>query len=145
MGAVRKAISYAEGELGIERLLLRKELRTTGQDVFLDRLSELVALTRSGQLAMRQLLAAYLKRVDRDADDLPLRLYPLRPEWPADKKSIVIDPRISFGRPTVAGSGISTAALVDRVDAGEDVDALAHDYRIEVSQIEDAILYERAA
>ena len=41
--------------------------------------------------------------------------------------------------------GISTAALVDRVDAGEDLQALADDYRLIIAQVEDAILYERAA
>ena len=57
----------------------------------------------------------------------------------------MIDPRVSFGRPTAAGSGISTAALVDRVDAGEDIQTLADDYRLDVAQIEDAVLYEKAA
>ena len=145
MTAVRKAIDYAEKELGIKRLLLSDELRTSGQDIFLDRLSQLITLSRSGQLAMRQLLGVYLRRVDRDDDALPFRLYPLRPAWSEDTKPIVIDPRVSFGRPTVAGSGISTAALVDRYDAGESFQALAHDYRLEIRQIEDAVFYERAA
>ena len=145
MAAIRKAIGYAENALGIERLLLSDELRTSGQDVFLEQLRKLITLSRSGQMAMQQMLAAYLKRVDRDADALPFRLYPLRPAWSGDKKTIVIDPRISFGRPTVAGSGISTAALVDRFDAGEDLRTLAKDYRLDIAQIEDAVLYEWAA
>ncbi len=145
MGAVRKAIAYAEESLGIDRLLLSDELRTSGQDIFLDRLRELITLTKSGQLAMKQMLLAYLKRVDRDDEALPLRLYPLRPAWSEDRKPIVIDPRVSFGRPTVAGSGISTVALVDRVDAGEDLETLARDYSLSIGQIEDAVFYERAA
>lgn len=145
MAAVHKAVEYAENELGIQRLLLSDELCTSGQDLFLDRPSELITLSRSGQLAMRQMLEVYLQRVDRDGDALPFRLYPLRPAWSEDRKPIVIDPRISFGRPTVAGSGVSTAALVDRFDAGESFKELAHDYRLEISQIEDAVFYERAA
>ena len=145
MTAVRKAIDYAEKELGIKRLLLSDQPRTSGQDIFLDRLSQLITLSRSEQLAMRQLLGVYLRRVDRDDDALPFRLYPLRPAWSEDTKPVVIDPRVSFGRPTVAGSGISTAALVDRYDAGESFQALAHDYRLEIRQIEDAVFYERAA
>ena len=145
MAAVRNAIAYAERSLGIDRLLLSDELRTSGQDIFLDRLRELITLTRSGQLAMKQMLLVYLKRVDRDDEALPLRLYPLRPAWSEEKKPIVIDPRVSFGRPTVARSGISTAALVDRVDAGEDLEILAGDYGLRIDQIEDAVFYERAA
>ena len=70
---------------------------------------------------------------------------PLRPAWSGKRKPVVIDPRVSFGRPTVAGSGISTAALVDRVDAGEDLQTLADDYRLSIGQVEDAVFYERAA
>lgn len=145
MAVLRKAITFAEDALGLERLLLSDQLRTAGQELFLDRLRDLISLSRSGQLAMRQMLSAYLKRVDRDHNALPLRLYPLRPAWSEHKKTIVIDPRISFGRPTVAGSGVSTAALVDRFDAGEDIQSLADDYRLGVEQIEDAVLYEKAA
>ena len=145
MAAVRDAIRYAEESLGIERLLLSDELRTSGQDIFLDRLREVITLSRSGQLAMKQMLSAYLKRVDRDDDARPFRLYPLRPAWSGDRKPIVIDPRVSFGRPTVAGSGVSTAALVDRVDAGEDLQTLADDYHLSTGQVEDAVFYELAA
>ena len=144
IAAVRNAIDYAEEYLGIERLLLSSEFRTSGQDIFFDRLSELTPLSRSGQLTMRQMVQMHLRRVDRDDDALPCRLYPLRPAWSEEKKPIVIDPRVSFGRPTVAGSGVSTAALVDRYDAGESFEALAHDYRLEIGQIEDAVFYERA-
>ena len=145
MAAIRKAIEYAEGSLGVTRLLLRDELRSSGQDVFFDRLSELINLSRSGQMAMRQMLSAYLKHVERDENDLPSRLYPLRPAWSGAKRPIVIDPRISFGRPTVAGAGVSTEALANRIDAGERAEDLAWDYGLEVTQIEDAVLYERAA
>ena len=53
-------------------------------------------------------------------------------------------PAFSF-RPTVAGSGVSTGALVQRIDAGETIEELAWDYGLEIAQIEDVILYERAA
>ena len=146
MTAVRNAVTYAEKALEIDRLMLSDELRASGRDVFLDRIGELINLSRSGQLALRQLLADSLKRVERDAHALPIRLYPfLPPGRPKDERAIVIDPQVSFGRPTVAGSGISTVALVDRIDAGETVEDLAKDYGLQVAQIGDAVLYERAA
>ena len=58
---------------------------------------------------------------------------------------MVIDPTVSFGRPVVAGSGITTSVLVQRVDAGESIEHLAHDYGIEPRLIEDAIVFEKAA
>ena len=45
----------------------------------------------------------------------------------------------------VTGTGVSTRALVDRVDAGEDPAGLALDYGLAESQIHDAVLYEAAA
>ena len=116
MTAVRDALTHAEGALGIERFLLRDELRTSGLDLFLEHLGSLITLSRSSQMAMRRLLAVYLERVERDDHALPSRLYPFCAEWPTAHKPIVIDPRISFGRPTVAGSGVSSGALVQRID-----------------------------
>ena len=63
---LRKALAYAEKTLGIDRLLLRPELRTEPGKVFLDRYGELIELTASGQLAMRRLFEEHLKRVEWD-------------------------------------------------------------------------------
>ena len=120
MAAVRDALSFAEEALGIDRLLLRDELRTSGQEILLERLGQLISLSKSGQLALRRILAEYLKRVERDESALPFRLYPLPPGWSQQRKTIVIDPRISFGRPTIAGSGISTEALISRIERWRD-------------------------
>jgi uncharacterized protein (DUF433 family) len=95
---------------------------------------------------MRRLLEEYLKRVDWDDSRLPVRLYPfLSPEVPTSGRPIAIDPRIAFGRPVVLRAGVSTAAIAARIDAGEKVEALAADYDLKVSEIEEAVFYERAA
>ena len=57
MAAVRDALTCAEQALGIERLLLRDEFRTTGQDIFLEELGSLITLSCSSRMAMRRLLA----------------------------------------------------------------------------------------
>ena len=73
---VRTALDYAEKELGIKRLLLREELRTTGGQVFLKRYGQLINLSRSGQIAMEKLLEVYLRRVEWDQSSVPVRLFP---------------------------------------------------------------------
>ena len=144
--ALRSALAYAERELSIDRLLLRPELCAEAGKVFLDRYGELIELTASGQLAMRQLFDQHLKRVDWDASKFPVRLYPfLSAASPSEARPIVIDPRIAFGRPVVQRKGISTLAIAERIDAGESVEDVAHDYDLGPSEIEQAILYERAA
>ncbi len=145
MGNVRPALSYAEEQLGISRLLLHDELLTSGGELLLQQLDQLIELSRSGQLALRRLLKDCLNRVERDDQRLPFRVYPVLPRQSANARAISINPRISFGRPVLAGSGVSTRALVDRIDAGEDIAAIAHDYGLAESQIHDAVLYETAA
>jgi uncharacterized protein (DUF433 family) len=143
--ALRGALAYAERTLGIDRLLLRPELRTDAGKVFLNRYGELIELSASGQLAMHRLFAEHLKRVEW-ASRLPVRLYPfLSVAAPSEARPIVIDPRIAFGRPVVQRKGISTSAIAERIDAGETVDDIATDYELGPSEIEQAIVYERAA
>ncbi len=95
---------------------------------------------------MRRLFDEHLKRVEWDESKFPVRLYPfLSAASPSDARPIVIDPRISFGRPVVQRKGISTLAIAERIDAGETVEDVANDYDLGQSEIEQAILYERAA
>lgn len=144
--ALRSALNFAEIQLGIDRLLLREELRAHAGKVFLDRYGALIELSASGQLAMRRLLDEHLRRIEWDASRFPVRLYPFLPtQAPASDRPIAIDPQIAFGRPVLLRKGVSTAAIADRIDAGETVDHLAADYELDRAEIEQAVLYERAA
>ena len=57
----------------------------------------------------------------------------------------MIDSTIAFGRPVVISRGISTAAIVARIDAGETVADLAADFDLTFAEIEDAVVYEQVA
>jgi len=142
---VRAAIRYAESSLRIERLLLHKDLRAHAGEVFLDKYGELLNLSASGQLAMRRLLAEHLKRVEWDQRQFAVRLYPFISGESSAEKPIAIDPTIAFGRPVVLRTGVSTNVITERLDAGESVVELADDYGLTAAEIEDAVLYERAA
>jgi uncharacterized protein (DUF433 family) len=143
---VRAAIAYAERQLSVERLLLSRELSTGGGQIFLDRYGRLINLSASGQLALRKVFEEHLNRVEWDESKFPARLYPfLGTASERCEKWIAIDPKIAFGRPIVLRRGVSTQTIADRIDAGESVDELASDYDLEPSEIELAVLYERAA
>lgn len=145
MPDLRKAIGYAEKEFHIERLLLSPELRTTAGELFLDRYGELVNLTRSGQLAMREMLKRFLQRVEWDRWSFPVRLYPFVGATGDAARPIAIDPHIAFGRPIVQRVGVSTSAIADRIDAGETVQAIAEDYDLSPEEVEQAVLFARVA
>lgn len=142
---VRAALDYAQRKLQIKRLLLHKELRTDAGMLFLERYGQLVNLSRSGQLVIRQALERHLRRVVWDEWQFPVRLYPfLSDDQESNQRPIAIDPKISFGRPIVVRAGISTAAIADRVDAAETVEEIAEDYGLTVAEVEQAVIFERA-
>ena len=114
--------------------------------MFLGRYVDLINLSASGQLAMRKMFEDHLQRIEWDEWQFPVRLYPyVESARRSGERPIAIDPLVAFGRPIVRRIGISTAAIADRIDAGETVGALAEDYDLLPEEIEQAVLYSRAA
>jgi len=142
---VREAVKYAERSEKIERLLLSKDLWTHAGKLFLDKYGQLIELPASGQLAMRMLFEEHLKRVEWDEWKFPVRLYPFLSSEARADRTIAIDPKIAFGRPVVVRTGVSTGAIAERIDANEPPQEVAEDYGLTMEEVEQAVLYERAA
>ena len=147
MDALRRAISYAEKSLQIESLLLSPELRTDAGKLLLERYGQLIELSASGQIAMRRLFKDHLDRVEWDEWKYPVRLYPFTSSGASAPRArpVAIAANVAFGRPMLVDSGITTSAIASRIDAGENMTDLAEDYGLTVAEIENAVLYERAA
>lgn len=146
IGAVRQSLQFAQRELRIDRLLLRHELCTTGGELFLEHYGALIQLSASGQIALRQVFEAHLRRVEWDEWHFPVRLFPfVRADGEGDSRAIAIDPGIEFGRPIVLEKGIRTEVLTERIDAGETIAEVAADYDLDERVVRDAIIYEHAA
>ncbi len=125
---VRAAVAFLERNYHSRHPLAEHQFETDGLDLFIQKAGLLINLSQAGQLAMREIVAAYLRRVERDVKGLPLRLYPfIRKREPEEPRAVVIDPFVSFGRPVLAGTGIATAVLAERFKAGESVEELAKD------------------
>src|SRR5437879_12456570 len=98
---------------------------------------------QGGQLAVRQLLQAHLRRIERDEKGFPLRLYPFTRFGATDEpRNIVIDPFISFGKAVITGTGVSTDIVAEGFKAGESADGLDNDYGCDREKIEAAIRCE---
>src|SRR5437660_12589338 len=96
MPAVRRAIEYLKKEFGSPHPLADHKFETNGVDLFVERFGQLMSVSQGGQLAVRKLLRAHLRRIDRDDKGFPLRLYPFtRLGATGEPKNIVIDPFIS--------------------------------------------------
>lgn len=151
MSVLRTALAEAEKKYQIDRLLLSEKLRTAPGEVLLEHYGRLINLGRAGQLALRHFFDAHLKRVEwgehGDAEEFfPGFVNVLAVPVEDIPRPIVIDPSVSFGKPVLASKkGIRVSAIVSRVDAGEDEDAIAQDYGIERREVDAAIDFYRAA
>lgn len=143
MKLVRRALEYAEREFRVERLLISDQLCAAPGEMFLKEYGRLLSLTVSGQLAIERVLESFLRRLSRDIDGVPIRLYPfVAAEVCDDRRVVSIDPRVAYGRPSVAGKGISTAILAERVNGGEEIDDLAVYYGLDTEDVREAVVYE---
>lgn len=146
MQAVRRALEDAEAVFGINRLLIDQGLLAAPGEMFLKEYGRLMSLTRLNQLAMEEILQRFLRRLVRDVEGLPIRLYPfVAPGAPDDRRVITIDPRLSYGRPSLASKGVSTAILAERVSAGESAEELADYYGVDPQDVKEALIYEGLA
>lgn len=137
---VRSALEYVRQESGQLHLLAIQDLQTDEVDLFIEKLGVLIVASTRGQVALREAFQNHLKRVEHDERGIAARLFPFtRPSHADQPRMIVIDPGISFGRPIIAGSGVPTAAIVERYHAGENLEHLARDYRRSFAEIEEAV------
>ena len=142
---VRKAIAFLRRDFKSEHPLVEQKIETDGKDLFIRSFGQLIAASKGGQLAMPELIGAYLRRIEWDEQGIASRLYPFTRKRQLDEpKVIVIDPRISFGRPVLAGTGIRTGIVAERYKAGESIEELAQDYGRRPLDIEEAIRCELA-
>jgi uncharacterized protein (DUF433 family) len=138
------AIQYAERRHGITHLLAHRDMRATPGEHFLDRYGELVRVSKAGQLAMREVLDGYLRRLSYGQTGFAVRLAPILP-WAHDREDYVIDPAIAFGRPVIAKHGVPVEVVANRINGGETVATLARDYDLQPAEIRTALAYAEAA
>jgi uncharacterized protein (DUF433 family) len=142
---VRAALNYVKHQLGVPHPLADQKFESDGVSLIVERFGQLIAVSEEGQLAMKEMLTAHLRRVARDTAGQAIQLYPFtRKRNPDEPKIIVIDPSISFGRPTIIGTGVATAIVAERYKAGESVDELAADYGRQRRDVEEAVRCELA-
>lgn len=140
---IRKGLKYLTEKLGSPRPLLTEQFATKGKELYVE-LGQVINLSRNGQVEMAEMILAYLERVERDAKGVPIKLYPFMRSQPLREqpRTVVIDPRVSFGRPVLAGTGIPTAVLAEQFKAGDQPKDLAKEYGADEQAVWDAIRCE---
>ena len=108
-----------------------------GEDIYAEMASVLLAATRSGQLAFKELIQENLINVH----GLTFNEKNIAASW-EPRKGILLHPRIQFGRSCIAGTRIPTSDLAGMAEAGDSVEYLAASYSITQEQVEQAIAWE---
>jgi uncharacterized protein (DUF433 family) len=141
---IRQALDWVNKRLKMPRPLAEARFATDGVNLYVEHISQLIAADKGGQLAMREIIDAYLRRVERNPQGVPIKLYPFTRKEPTTdtERTVVIDPAIAFGRPVLAGTRVPTAVLADRFKAGDGLQDLADDYRTTSQTIEEALRCE---
>jgi len=130
---VRLAIEYIREHSTDAHPLLRKDLATRGNSMFIRELGIPVNASRHGQFGIVEVLRKHLKGIKRGPDGLPEEIAPF-----ANQK-ISINLAYSSGEPVVAGTGIMVAILTTRAEAGDNPDEIARDYGLDRKTIEQAV------
>jgi uncharacterized protein (DUF433 family) len=138
---IRKALRFVKREFGWERPLIQQKFKTDGVHLFVEKLGKLVVASEEGQQVIREVMT-HLDRLEWDGS-LAARLYPFTRSNPENApKSVIIDPRFSFGRPVLKDARITTAIIAERYKAGESVQSLADDYGCSHLDVEEGIRCE---
>lgn len=114
--------------------LIEHDLSTEGGSIYIgDHVLFEISKGEGRQTAIRDVIKQGLKHVERDVDGRVSRLFP------DPQRRVAIDPRISFGRPTIVGTGVTVAVLADFVKAGETHKRLAQEFKLEEDDVREAV------
>ena len=122
---------------------------TYGKRIFLDKKNAppeakgLIALLTGGQQAFEEIVKPISDKIDFEHDtgfDLAMRWYPK-----GKNGHIVIDPQISFGKPTLIGRRLTTSNIFDAyLGENESIDRIEKWFNIKPIEIISAIQFERS-
>jgi uncharacterized protein (DUF433 family) len=139
---IRTAVAYVRQTMGVDRPLIHKRFSTDGAQIFVEHMGRTVSASQQGQIIL-EAIARRFTRIDWDELGIAMQLFPLARSTEGDQpRSIVINPRLGFGRPVLAGTGIRVEVITSRYRAGDSHALLAEDYGVKLELIEDAIRIE---
>lgn len=131
---IRTARAYFAGAFKTKHPFATMRLQTDGVDLALEAGADLLIGNRNGQLAWKSVIGERFKQFDYD-DGLATRWHVAGKQSP-----VVIDPRVRFGAPHVAG--VPTWLLKDRWLTGEPMDEIRDDFGISVKEVNAALRFE---
>lgn len=138
---VRRCLQRARTIIGDEHPFSTRNFKTDGKTLFLEILQggehPILVDLRQGQQAFKTILEQSLNGLEF-GNQVAERWWLL-----AGKKTIVADPKRSFGHPIIASNGMSTACVAEAVLAEGAAERVAQLYEMRVSEVNDAVIFEQ--
>jgi uncharacterized protein (DUF433 family) len=129
-------------EVHDERPFSTRRFRTDGRTIFLEitndvQEGELIDLKRR-QSVFHRIVAPSLRDLEFAAD-VVARWFPLG----SSRKTVVVDPARSFGRPIVVNGGVPTEILSEAVDIEGSAEKAARAYDVPIIAVRDAVIFQQ--
>jgi len=142
LARIRSALNYVQNHFPSKHPLIEQRFETDGAALFIEKLGSLIDASAGGQLVM-ETIRPYFRRLEFK-NDAVVRFYPFtRARIDDSPKWILIDPCVSFGRPSLARSRVPVSIIAERFAAGESIEDLAADYACARLEIEEGLRCER--
>lgn len=157
--SVRRALETLREGFPSEHPWIDHDFLTDHIDLFIEADADFVNLSKGGQIEFREIVKAYMTRIQRDIDLSPVKVFPFSRQLKFDlfkdplaniqeilgelPQFIEVDPLIAFGRPTITGTGVPVETIASRNRAGDTISFIAKDYGISEEQVQEAIEYEK--
>jgi uncharacterized protein (DUF433 family) len=137
---IRRARKEASAMFGTKHPFSTRSILTDGRAVFANTMSDdteepLLDLVKR-QLVFRRVIAPSLKGLEFDTRARAVRWFPL------ERRTVVIDPQVAFGKPVVMQGYVRTDILADAVAVERDAARVARLYEVPVEAVNAAIEFE---
>ncbi|MGA8937541.1 MAG: DUF433 domain-containing protein [Acidobacteriaceae bacterium] len=140
---IRKALKQLSELRQTAHPLLEESFETDGVSLCIRDAGQVVNLSKKLQTEIEEFVALYLQRIERDVHGRAFKFYPFVARDEANEpRHISISPTVSFGRPVLAGTGITTAIVAGRFASRDSLADLAREYSVDEQVLEDAIRWE---
>jgi uncharacterized protein (DUF433 family)/DNA-binding transcriptional ArsR family regulator len=138
---VRIALDHLTEIFETSHPLVHHCFRTQGAARFVD----FIALKQKDSKKMLEILDQLLTRIEWDQNKAIVRFFPFVGNnnlWDDSQKIITIAPQVSFGKPTITGTGIPTEVIFDFYQAGDSIETIATEYNCSPDIIKGVIQFE---
>ena len=139
LSTIRSLVRLFQAQLGAERPFVTLKFKTSFFDILVVHGPAVLHIPRpehTKMLAISGALSPYLQGLDYE-HDIVHRWWPL-----GRGHGIVVDPDVGFGFPVIAGSGVRTDIILERIRVGELPDQIAEDFRITPLDVIHAVQFE---